>query len=63
MSNELFDRVEIEFNQGDLVEVVNTGERFFFGRAEYSCNWVYTVWCRRENHMGSYNAAELRLVN
>ena len=57
-----FVREEIDFAEGQLIEVIKTGERFFFGRAEYSCNWSYTVWCQRGNHMGSFNAGCLTIA-
>jgi hypothetical protein len=61
--SDTFKREEIDYNEGDLVEVILTGERFIFGRAEYSCNWSYTVWCARGNHMGTFNAGYLKLVS
>ena len=58
----VFRREPIEFAEEQLVEVIATGERFRFGRAEYSANWIYTVWCYRGNHMGAFHSGQLREV-
>ena len=59
----VFRREPIEFAEEQLVEVIATGERFRFGRAEYSANWVYTVWCTGETiwvHLIVGNYGKLR---
>ena len=58
----LFVREELSYDEGTLVEVILTGERFLFGRAEYGCNWHYSVWAENGNYMGNHNAGHLRAV-
>ncbi len=62
MRNPNFVREPIEFNEGDLIEVIDTGERFLFGNAEYSVNWLYRVHDTRGNYWGQINKGALKLI-
>ncbi|WP_038129375.1 hypothetical protein [Vibrio fluvialis] len=59
MKNPNFLREEVAFNEGDLIEIKKTGERFLFGSAEYAVNWRYRVHDKRGNYWGQLNKGEL----
>ncbi|MFS1427349.1 hypothetical protein LMH73_009330 [Vibrio splendidus] len=52
----------IEFNEGDLIEILHTGERILFGDAEYQCNWRYRVRDHRGRYLGQLNKGEIKLI-
>ena len=57
-----FLREPVEFDEGDLIEIITTGERIRFGEAEYRVNWRYGVHDRRGNYFGQLNRGELKLI-
>lgn len=44
-----------ELKSGDKVTVKKTGDKFIFGRAEYSANWMCSVWDIGGEYMGCFN--------